>query len=174
MSHGEHWEHASLAAAYTSPARSPTKRAAEAAAPGVWGESGSSLAGTAAAAGVPELEADSPLEGWELELVERRGFRQLDTAVRQSGWLLKAYGEGPQRVWRSRFLYLTADRLCYTADPTADSVRYLPLDRIPVRALPRGYGPKLGVSLVEDRQVRAWDGEGRAGATTCACCIQGS
>ncbi|KAL4458577.1 hypothetical protein ABPG75_013442 [Micractinium tetrahymenae] len=154
MSRGEErWEHASLAAAFTSPARSPTKRAAEAAAPTGWNESGGSLAGTAAAAGAAQLDAESPLDGWELELVEQRSLRQLGPGVRQSGWLLKAYGEGPQRVWRSRFLYLTADRLCYTADPDADSVRYLPLDRIPVRALPRGYGPKLGVTLVEDRQV---------------------
>lgn len=45
------------------------------------------------------------------------------------------------------------DRLCYTADPEAEGARFLPLDRIPVRALPRGYGPKLGVTLIEDRQV---------------------
>lgn len=164
----EHWEHASLAAAFTSPARSPTKRAAEAAARGWWAESGGSLAGTAAAgAGASQLEASSPLDGWELEVAEQRGFRQLGPAVRQSGWLLKAYGEGPQRIWRSRFLFLTADRLCYTADPDADSVRYLPLDRIPVRALPRGYGPKLGVALVEDRQVGPCAGGRLGGGRVC-------
>ena len=54
-------------------------------------------------------------------------------------------------------LHCAADRLCYTADPEAEGARYLPLDRIPVRALPRGYGPKLGVTLIEDRQVgRVW------------------
>lgn len=152
MAQSERWEHASLAAAFTSPARSPTKRTAEAAVPGWWSQHGGSLAGTAAAAAA-EPERHSPLDGWELDLVAQRSFRQLEPAVRKSGWLLKAYGEGPQRLWRSRFLFLTTDRLCYTADPEADSVRYLPLDRIPVRALPWGYGPKLGVTLVEDRQV---------------------
>ena len=36
-------------------------------------------------------------------------------------------------------------------------MRYIPLDRIPVRALPRGYGPKVGVAAVEDRQVERSD-----------------
>ncbi len=57
-------------------------------------------------------------------------------------------------------LHCAADRLCYTADPEAEGARYLPLDRIPVRALPRGYGPKLGVTLIEDRQVgRVWSAQ---------------
>ena len=48
--------------------------------------------------------------------------------------------------------YLLDDRLCFTAEPgKVDDVRYIPLDRIPVRALPRGYGPQIGVSVVEDR-----------------------
>ena len=115
-------------------------------------------------------EPESPLDGWEFELVDRRTFRDCEAAaaVRHSGWLLKAYGNGPQRQWRRRFVYITADRLCYTADPDVEGVRYIPLDRIPVRALPRGYGPKLGVTLVEDRQVRGWRGS-RLHECGCRC-----
>ena len=50
--------------------------------------------------------------------------------------------------------YLLDDRLCYTDEPgKVEDVRYIPLDRIPVRALPRGYGPQTGVTVIEDRQV---------------------
>lgn len=142
----ERWEHASLLA--SGPA-SPTRggrAAAFAAAPSLLSSAGRS----------EELEPASPLNGWE-ESLERRAFRQLPgggDAVRHSGWLLKAAGDGPQRQWRRRFVYLTADRLCYTPDPDAPGVRYLAVDRIPVRALPRGYGPKLGVALVDDHQIQ--------------------
>ena len=52
--------------------------------------------------------------------------------------------------------YLLDDRLCYTDEPgKVEDVRYIPLDRIPVRALPRGYGPQIGVTVLEDRQVVA-------------------
>ena len=48
--------------------------------------------------------------------------------------------------------YLLDDRLCYTDEPgKVEDVRYIPLDRIPVRALPRGYGPQIGVAVIEDR-----------------------
>jgi hypothetical protein len=36
-------------------------------------------------------------------------------------------------------------------------VKYIPLDRIPVRALPRGYGPKIGITIVESRQLDTSD-----------------
>ena len=50
--------------------------------------------------------------------------------------------------------YLLDDRLCYTVEPgKVEDVRYIPLDRIPVRALPRGYGPQIGVTVIEDRQA---------------------
>lgn len=43
--------------------------------------------------------------------------------------------------------------MCYTDEPgKVEDVRYIPLDRIPVRALPRGYGPQIGVTVIEDRQ----------------------
>lgn len=52
--------------------------------------------------------------------------------------------------------YLLDDRLCYTDEPgKVEDVRYIPLDRIPVRALPRGYGPQIGVTVIEDRQAVA-------------------
>lgn len=131
----ERWDHASLFAAGSH----PTKASEE-----PWAIAPQSEAS--------ELELD---EGWALDT--RTSFRTPQSAVRHSGWLLKAYGGGPQRQWRRRFVYVLADRLCYTPDPGPNStptpVRYLPLDRIPVRALPRGYGPKLGVTVVEDRQV---------------------
>ncbi len=48
--------------------------------------------------------------------------------------------------------YLLDGRLCYTDEPgKVEDVRYIPLDRIPVRALPRGYGPQIGVTVTEDR-----------------------
>ncbi|KAK9827973.1 hypothetical protein WJX81_003531 [Elliptochloris bilobata] len=62
--------------------------------------------------------------------------------VRRAAWLLKAYGDGPQLTWRRKWVFLLDDRLCYADTPgAAPNTRYLPLDRIPVRALPRGYGP---------------------------------
>lgn len=52
--------------------------------------------------------------------------------------------------------YLLDDRLCYTDEPgKVEDVRYIPLDRIPVRALPRGYGPQIGVTVIEDRYSNA-------------------
>lgn len=49
---------------------------------------------------------------------------------------------------------LAADRLCYAASPDASAeARYIPLDRVPVRAIPRGYHPDVGASLVEDRHA---------------------
>ncbi|PRW59715.1 lipoxygenase homology domain-containing 1 isoform A [Chlorella sorokiniana] len=131
------WDHVSL------PARAPSTL--ELVPPSEWGEP----------------EPASPLGGWVAErtlLFSRLGGSSASSStVQHSGWLLKAYDGGvtggPARQWRRRFVWLTADRLCYTADPEAEGARYLPLDRIPVRALPRGYGPKLGVTLIEDRQV---------------------
>ena len=50
--------------------------------------------------------------------------------------------------------YLLDDRLCYYAGGGDEGdIHYLPLDRIPVRALPRGYDPQIGVTLIDDRQV---------------------
>lgn len=57
-------------------------------------------------------------------------------------------------ITRCLQFYLLDDRLCYTDEPgKVEDVRYIPLDRIPVRALPRGYGPQIGVNVIEDRQV---------------------
>lgn len=164
----ERWDHASLLAA--DPAASNA----------LGGPAAFSAAAALAAADADEpsawsdSEPASPLHGWEQEeAVCCRAFHQLEPAgIRRSAWLLKAAGDGPQRVWRRRFVYLTADRLCYTPDPEAGGpVRYLAVDRIPVRALPRGYGPKLGVALVEDRQVCGWLGRlGGQRQVGCCCC----
>lgn len=49
--------------------------------------------------------------------------------------------------------YLLSDRLCYTEEPSlGGNVSYIPLDRIPVRPLPRHYGSKIGVSSVSSSQ----------------------
>lgn len=50
---------------------------------------------------------------------------------------------------------LAADRLCYAASPDPEEeARYIPLDRVPVRAMPRGYAPDIGVSLCQDRHLQ--------------------
>jgi len=47
---------------------------------------------------------------------------------------------------------LFPDRLCYEDLPGCPAeVHYLPLDRVPVRAMPRDYRPAIGVSMIEDR-----------------------
>lgn len=79
-----------------------------------------------------EEEDESP-GAYEYECVLSRSRSAAARAIRHQGWLLKAYGRGAGRRWRRRWVYLTADRLCYTSDPTLDGVRYIPLDRIPVR-----------------------------------------
>ncbi|DBA69854.1 TPA: hypothetical protein ACH3X2_012566 [Trebouxia sp. C0005] len=85
------------------------------------------------------------------EVVQKAQFLEL---VRHCGWLLKQHGNGPHPTWSKRWFYLLDDRLCYTDEPgTVEDVRYIPLDRIPVRALPRGYGPQIGVTVIEDRQI---------------------
>jgi len=51
-------------------------------------------------------------------------------------------------------VFLLDDRLCYADGPgAAPDARYLPLDRVPVRPLPRGYGPRAGVALLDARQA---------------------
>ena len=51
-------------------------------------------------------------------------------------------------------VFLLDDRLCYADGPgAAPDARYLPLDRVPVRPLPRGYGPRAGVTLLDARQA---------------------
>ena len=37
-------------------------------------------------------------------------------------------------------------------------VRYVCLDRVPVRSIPRGYVPSIGVTMVDDRQVSCLGG----------------
>lgn len=92
--------------------------------------------------------------------------------VRHSGWLLHSHRRGHTTVWTKRWVrmyyyysrppppsqfYLLNDRLCYTTPPSCPTaptrVRYWPLDRIPVRPLPRGYAPAPGIAAVRDRQV---------------------
>ncbi|KFM26173.1 Lipoxygenase-like proteiny domain-containing protein 1 [Auxenochlorella protothecoides] len=49
---------------------------------------------------------------------------------------------------------LAADRLCYAPSPDPEEeARYIPLDRVPVRAMPRGYAPGIGAGLVDDRHL---------------------
>ena len=49
---------------------------------------------------------------------------------------------------------LLPDRLCYEDAPGARAeVKYMPLDRVPVRAMPRGYKPAIGVALIAERCI---------------------
>lgn len=102
--------------------------------------------------------------------------------VHCADWLWKAYGSGPKQIWKRQWVrcclllffytplqqpfpedsyfsrglqvYLLDDRLCYTNNPSSsESVKYLPLDRIPVRPLPRHYGPQIGVSRISSLQI---------------------
>jgi hypothetical protein len=50
---------------------------------------------------------------------------------------------------------LLPDRLCYEDAPGVRAeVQYMPLDRVPVRAMPRGYKPAIGVALIDERYIR--------------------
>lgn len=51
-------------------------------------------------------------------------------------------------------VYLLDDRLVFAPAEPHDSgaLRYFPLDRIPVRGMPRGFQPRPGIALVENRQ----------------------
>jgi hypothetical protein len=70
------------------------------------------------------------------------------------GYLLKLYGKGTHRVWRKKWFYLMEDRLCYTEnEDTLGPIKYLPLDRIPVRPYPRGYKPDIGVSILSGNML---------------------
>jgi hypothetical protein len=51
-----------------------------------------------------------------------------------------------------RYFYLLSDMLCYAKSEGASTgvVKYFPLDRIPVRAYPRGYRPAMAVTMLEE------------------------
>ena len=95
--------------------------------------------------------------------------------VYMAGWLWRQHHNGPRQTWRRTWVrvgsldgkgtllhcdahgpvlcvqyYLQCDRLCYVPEPIADPqvVQYIPLDRIPVRPLPRGYNPLVGAQHV--------------------------
>ena len=110
--------------------------------------------------------------------------------VYMAGWLWKQYHSGTHQIWRRTWvraeslvgnhkggaqhphaqvhplhlqLYLLGDRLCYMDDPLADHqpVLYIPLDRIPVRPLPRRYDPLVGAQPVRSS---SWDPDSKHGA----------
>lgn len=80
------------------------------------------------------------------------GSKEDETMPFFSGWLWKRYQDGGGVVnWKRRWFYLMDDRLCYTRtgneiDDTC-VVRYVPLDRIPVRAkwVQKGNAPTAGI-----------------------------
>lgn len=57
--------------------------------------------------------------------------------------------------------YLLEDRLCFAPDAApqggsgcnAGATKYVPLERIPVRARPRGYMPSPGIAPVDPRRA---------------------
>lgn len=49
--------------------------------------------------------------------------------------------------------YLLQDRLCYAkVSHTSQDAHYIPLDRVTVRPLPRGYAVRIGISSIDSRQ----------------------
>ncbi len=50
-------------------------------------------------------------------------------------------------------VYLLGDKLVFVVpdDHESGALRYFPLDRIPVRGMPRGFKPRPGIALVENR-----------------------
>ena len=71
--------------------------------------------------------------------------------------LRQDYTESCERKWRRRWFYLTGDRLCFTKTESTvgdmAEVEYLPLDRIPMRPGKTGDNPRVGISLVNHRQI---------------------
>ncbi|GAB4821886.1 hypothetical protein N2152v2_008932 [Parachlorella kessleri] len=101
-----------------------------------------------------ELDHSGSPPGSYVFAAEEQFMGEATVAIRHSGWLLKASGKGPHRKWHKQWVYLKDDRLCYTPDPGgSEGVRYIALDRIPLRPLPRGYGPKIGITIVDSRQL---------------------
>ena len=55
-----------------------------------------------------------------------------------------------ERAYEYVQVWLLRDRLCYASVfNTQDTIHYIPLDRITVRPLPRGYKPRIGVQHVD-------------------------
>lgn len=51
-------------------------------------------------------------------------------------------------------VWLLQDRLCFAPLPiSGDTTSYIPLDRITVRPLPKGYRPNIGVALNDEPPV---------------------
>ena len=63
-----------------------------------------------------------------------------------------SFANEPTQVW------LLQDRLCYgPVSGSGNNIDYIPLDRITVRPLPRGYKPRIGVARVDDSLVSLLD-----------------
>jgi hypothetical protein len=90
---------------------------------------------------------------------KKRGTSRHEVAF-FSGWLWKRYqGDGGGVNWKKRWFYLMDDRLCYTrtgneVDETC-VVRYIPLDRIALRAkwVPKGNAPTVGIASVRPKTM---------------------
>ncbi|CAK0734664.1 hypothetical protein CVIRNUC_000464 [Coccomyxa viridis] len=59
--------------------------------------------------------------------------------------LAKAASKAAHTTWQECWVWLLQDRLCYAVSGAEDRIRYIPLDRITVRPLPRGYTPRIAV-----------------------------
>ncbi|GMH36686.1 hypothetical protein BSKO_04559 [Bryopsis sp. KO-2023] len=68
------------------------------------------------------------------------------------------YTKRAQVMWKRRWFYLVDDRLCYTVvrddESVPQNIKYISMDRVPVRPRPQKYTPNLGVCFVESRQVK--------------------
>lgn len=73
-------------------------------------------------------------------LPERASIAQLSTTL--------SFASELTQVW------LLQDRLCYgPVSGSGNDIHYIPLDRITVRPLPRGYKPRIGVASVDHSLV---------------------
>ncbi|CAG9467560.1 unnamed protein product [Pedinophyceae sp. YPF-701] len=93
--------------------------------------------------------------------VELRTAQTIEGVIK-AGFLEKRRQKAsPHGEWQRRYFFLLPDRLCYAREPDpppGSRLKYLPLDKFPIRPLPRQYKPQPAVTLLERRLVPgAWE-----------------
>ncbi|GIL93966.1 hypothetical protein Vretimale_245 [Volvox reticuliferus] len=99
---------------------------------------------------IQDTPMDGPLLSKEEEDNMAKSFR---SGIVHAGYLHKLVGKTPLDVhWKKYWFYVSEDRLYYTGDEkNATRVRYICLDRVPVRPLPHSRTPRKGwVGTVPD------------------------
>ncbi|KAK9809624.1 hypothetical protein WJX73_008749 [Symbiochloris irregularis] len=79
--------------------------------------------------------------------------------VKRAGFLLKLEHSETTQAWTRYWCYLLEDRLCFQhpVKVVTEGIHYVPLDRIVVRARPRGYKPSIGVTLADNKHLHKGD-----------------